>query len=204
MDANPTIPDLVHGLADIAAGSRPTISEMVRKVAETRPRYLWHVVRVKTGEDKQAWEALRKRDYRVYWPNFPVNVRTRSGGCRTVIRSVFPGYQFALEGRDGWEPLRESPHVIGLMRIGERFATLMDTDPDFRKIEEAEARLRNPQTAKPLKFSVGERVKLTKGPFIELWGHVEALDENGRVDVLIELLKRKVRVTASSDQVNPA
>jgi transcription antitermination factor NusG len=175
---------------------------LANQIAATRPRYLWHVALTHPGQDRQAAEGLRRRKYRVYWPNFPARLRLRSGSRRSVERSIFPGYLFVLPSRDGWEPLRESPGIRGLMRIGEQLAVLWDDDPDFRRIEQAEARLRNPQESP--RFTLSQRVKITKGPFIELWGNIEALDESGRVDVLIELLKRKVRVTCSSDQLNPA
>lgn len=204
MDANPIIPDLAYGLADIAApaeGIEEAAGRLASLAARTRPRYLWHVA-LTTGNDSQAVEGLRRRKYRVYRPVFSVET-VRRGRRVKWVRSLFPGYLFVLPHPVGWEPLRESPGMRDLMRHNNRFVAMYDDDPDFRRIEAVEMALRK-SPEKTAKFRVGQRVHIQKGPFVDVWGNIEALDDHGRVGVLIDLLKRKVRVFCSEDQLNPA
>lgn len=50
----------------------------------------------------------------------------------------------------------------------------------------------------------GQSVKVTAGPFAELVGQLERLDDNGRVRVLLEILGGKVRVALPQKLVAPA
>lgn len=177
----------------------------VDAIMAARPRYQWHLA-VTDGHDKQAADALRRRKYRVYWPNYPAIRRVGAGRLAPISRSIFPGYLFVLPGLDGWERLRESPGIHGLKMMtaeyGEKiFATFWDDEPDFRRIEALEREMRE-IPKKTAKYRVGDRVKVRKGPMIELFGRLIALDdEKGRVHVLEERLKR---ITCTYDQLSPA
>jgi transcriptional antiterminator RfaH len=50
----------------------------------------------------------------------------------------------------------------------------------------------------------GQAVKVTAGPFADLVGQLERLDDNGRVRVLLEILGGKVRVALPQDLLAPA
>jgi transcriptional antiterminator RfaH len=50
----------------------------------------------------------------------------------------------------------------------------------------------------------GQAVKVTAGPFADLVGHLERLDDNGRVRVLLEILGGRVRVALPQDLLAPA
>jgi transcription antitermination factor NusG len=50
----------------------------------------------------------------------------------------------------------------------------------------------------------GQTVKVTAGPFAELVGQLERLDENGRVRVLLEIMGGKVRVALPRVMVAPS
>jgi transcriptional antiterminator RfaH len=50
----------------------------------------------------------------------------------------------------------------------------------------------------------GQSVKVTAGPFADLIGQLERLDDNGRVRVLLDILGGKVRVTLPHGFLAPA
>ena len=49
----------------------------------------------------------------------------------------------------------------------------------------------------------GETIRVTAGPFADLVGQLERLDENGRVKVLLDLMGGKVRVALPQTLVAP-
>ena len=55
------------------------------------------------------------------------------------------------------------------------------------------------------KFSLreGQSVKVTAGPFADLIGNLEKLDEKGRVRILLELMGGTVRVALPAHLVAP-
>jgi len=53
-------------------------------------------------------------------------------------------------------------------------------------------------------FKQGGAVKVTAGPFADLVGQLERLDDNGRVRVLLEILGGKVRVALPQNFLAPA
>lgn len=208
MDASPDFPPLVHGLAEIAAASEGIHPDRLASLlARTRPRYVWHVALTDPGIDKQAEDGLRRRGYRVERAKIYAWRPKRGGGRREIVKSMFPGYQFVLPCPNGWEALRESPGVYGLMRIGDRFVTFDDDDREFRRIWEVEAQLREaPQ--KVAKYRVGQRVRVAVpvavGPPQDVFANIAALDDKGRIDVLLDAAKRKIRMRTTQEFLNPA
>jgi hypothetical protein len=51
---------------------------------------------------------------------------------------------------------------------------------------------------------VGQHVRMLAGPFAEMVGQLEWLDDAGRVQVLLELLGSQVRVRARAELLVPA
>jgi transcriptional antiterminator RfaH len=49
----------------------------------------------------------------------------------------------------------------------------------------------------------GQIIKVTAGPFVDLVGRLERLDDKGRVSVLLELMGGSVRVALPQDLVMP-
>jgi transcriptional antiterminator RfaH len=50
----------------------------------------------------------------------------------------------------------------------------------------------------------GQTVVVTAGPFADLVGQLERLDDNGRVRVLLELMGGKVQVSLPQTQIAPS
>jgi transcriptional antiterminator RfaH len=53
-------------------------------------------------------------------------------------------------------------------------------------------------------LKAGETIRITTGPFADLVGQLERLDDNGRVRVLLEIMGGKVRVALSQKLVAPS
>jgi transcriptional antiterminator RfaH len=54
------------------------------------------------------------------------------------------------------------------------------------------------------RFKVGDRVRVTTGPFVDCLGLYEGMRDCERVAILLELLGRKVRATLDSDYLTAA
>lgn len=166
---------------------------------------VWHIVRARGGEDQKAEKSLRNNRYIVYRPIMPRQYLRRNrvipGDC-----SMFPGYLFVDDSfGQGWEWLRNSPGVLyfgdgPLLKVDGRLASIEDDDPELQYVRQLERSLWTVKTitAHGDSFKVGDRVQIKKGPWIEFFGNIETLDGPNRVGVLIEFLKRRVRVTTSA------
>ena len=53
------------------------------------------------------------------------------------------------------------------------------------------------------RFRVGDEVRLMVGPFAEQLGRIDRLEGRDRVQVLLDLMGRLVRVSASSRDIEP-
>jgi len=156
----------------------------------------WYIARTQPGQDKSACEALRNRRYQTYRPIMPWQTRRNHGQPRTECRSMFPGYVFVLPNRQGWESLRTAPGMIygehALLRLNGGLATINHNDPNrigivqIREMEQSLWTAREKQNERG--WQLGDRVIVKKGPFIEMLGEIDDLDDNKRVGVLLRIL----------------
>ncbi len=161
----------------------------------------WYALNVKPHKERTVTEWLETReDMEVFFPALrvkPVNPRAAK------IRPYFPGYLFVrldLE-EEGQNALRWTPGTRGLVSFGDMPAIVPDNlIQDLRKrlIE-----LNKIGGQQPPKFSPGDRVRITAGPFS---GYLAIFDENlqdqQRVQVLLEFLSRQThRVQLDSDVI---
>ena len=112
---------------------------------------------------------------------------------------VFPGYIFVRMELDdeSWLVVRTTEGVTGFIGAGLKPTPISD--------KEVQAILRFVQQEQPkfkTKFSVGEAVKITEGPFTDFLGSVETIDEEkGKVRVLVSIFDRETPVELDFLQV---
>ena len=153
----------------------------------------WSVVRTHAHRESLAASALGEQGFAVVCPRM---LRTVRRSRRLVDRLVplFPGYVFvALDGGpQAWRPINSTRGVRALLSAaGGRPSTL---PAGF--VEEVLARSSaDGVVAPPANLAPGQRVRVRSGAFAELVGQVVALDEAGRVGLLLSLMSREVRVT---------
>jgi len=91
---------------------------------------------------------------------------------------------------DSWLVVKTTEGITGFVGAGTKPTPISD--------KEVQAIMKFVQQEQPkfkTKFSVGEAVKITEGPFAEFLGSVESIDEaRGKVKVLVSIFDRETPV----------
>lgn len=147
----------------------------------------WYVVRTKHQREALAAEHLARRGVTSFLPR--VSEPTRSGAGVTPL---FPGYLFLrLQLELQFADVIWTPGVYKFVGFGAAPTAVDDAVIDFlqaRTGPHGVVRLRR-------ELSAGEVVRVTRGPFEGLLAIIESPGSvQGRVRVLMELLRRQTRV----------
>jgi transcriptional antiterminator RfaH len=176
----------------------------------------WHIVLFEprancmTQDDDGEWAStptriLRARGYEIFYPAFPRKTERHYGITRMTMRPMFPGYGFVCESPRGWEALRTTPGVRtinSLLMINGRFAVLPEGEIDriAAKQNQLIHEALNPAPVE-LDYGVGDTVRVTAGAFQDRYAKIEALDDQERIALLMDIFGRPTRVYASHDQL---
>ncbi len=161
----------------------------------------WYVARTLPQRELHAARQLSNQGFRTFVPRFWRN-RRHARKVETISAPLFPRYIFVVvdRTRDRWRSINGTLGVDRLLMYGgepqpvphgvvENLMVAADLDGNIR----FDFQLRE-----------GQAVKVTAGPFADLVGQLERLDDNGRVRVLLEILGGKVRVALPQTLVAPA
>ncbi|OGK17586.1 transcription termination/antitermination protein NusG [Candidatus Roizmanbacteria bacterium RIFCSPHIGHO2_01_FULL_39_12c] len=178
-------------------------------VKELTPQSLakWYVIHVQTGYEARVKNALEQRikslgvEKKIYDVVIPMReiVIVKKGKKSKANEKVFPGYVLIrmILDDDSWLVVRTTEGVTGFVGAGLKPTPISDT--------EVEAIMKFVQQEQPkfkTKFSPGEAVKITEGPFVDFLGTIEAIDEEkGRVRVLVSIFDRETPVELDFLQV---
>jgi transcription antitermination factor NusG len=152
----------------------------------------WYVVHCEAQRDRQVATLTQSGGLESYAPRIP-KTRKRNGD-----KALFPGYVFVRMSLSGgaWGSMRRLPGVRSLVEIGGGPCPVDDT------VVEA---IRRWVASRPVPSSsprVGERVTVRSGAFAQLEGIVcETLSGTARVAVLMDMMRRQVRVVLPLDSV---
>ncbi|KAA6182309.1 transcription/translation regulatory transformer protein RfaH [Thiohalocapsa marina] len=148
----------------------------------------WYLVQTRPRQAERAEWNLGQQGYQVFHPRLRVERLRRGRRCQ-VEASLFPNYLFVRLQRwvDNWYPLRSTRGVARLVSFGAEPAPVPDA-----LIEQLRCRIG--QIPSPPALCPGEAVVIEDGPFRGLDAIFQAYDGEQRVLLLIELLRRQVRV----------
>ncbi len=160
----------------------------------------WYVLLTEPQRESTAVAGLIARRVLAYGPTFMKKMVQR-GRKVDVCRPLFPGYIFArmVEGVDDFGLPRRVVGVRDYMRHEGRFCSISDAAKatiDKREQYELERFHR-----KPAPFQIGEPVRIADGPFAGISAEVFGLDDQGRVDALVNLFGRKTKVKFEGEQL---
>jgi len=119
-------------------------------------------------------------------------IKIKSGKRETIEEKIYPGYVLVemLVDDDSWYVVRNTPNVTGFIGAG--------TVPTPLSKEEGEALMKRmgvEETTYKIDVEIGERVKITDGPFKDFDGKISEVDtEKGRVKVLVTIFGRETPV----------
>lgn len=170
---------------------------------------LHHIALCLPGQDHRATNHLRSRGYCVLQPMMPVIRPNKRRESVLSYEPIFSGYVFIRPSPRGWEGVRTAPGMrygdAALLKVNNRLAFLRDDDADFIAMLQTERRLHDIRPEEPgPKFRIGDRVHISKGPWMDFWGNIETLDSKERVCCLLDLLGRKVRAYVKYEHLAPA
>lgn len=160
----------------------------------------WYVVRTQPHREALAARQLENQSYRVFLPRFLKN-RRHARKFETVSAPLFPRYMFVILDltRDRWRNVNGTFGVERLlMRAGEPEPVPHGLVEQLMGAAETDDVVRFSRDLKD-----GETIRVTAGPFTELVGRLEHLDDSGRVRVLLDLLGGKVPVLLPGSLVIP-
>ncbi|MDB5824848.1 MAG: Transcription antitermination protein nusG [Herminiimonas sp.] len=157
-------------------------------VSTHSPQAAWHVIYSKPRQEFRALEHLVNQGYDCFLPTLHDDTATESNKC-SGDQPLFSRYLFVrldpLSGK--WCSIKNTRGVSGILKFGERFATLPD--------ELVEALKDEPRTLSREVFASGERVEIKDGPFGGLEGVYQASDGQARAFILIEMLSQPQRLS---------
>lgn len=160
----------------------------------------WYVVHSYSGMENMVKSNLEHRIdsmdmtdlvYDVIVPT-ETEIEIRDKKRREVERRLYPGYilvQMKLTD-DSWICVRETPGVTGFVGIGHEPTPLSSAEVEsiMSRIESKEPKVR-------VNFQLGEKVRITSGPFAEFAGFVDELQpDKGKARVLVSIFGRDTPV----------
>jgi transcription elongation factor/antiterminator RfaH len=161
----------------------------------------WYVARTLAQRELQASKQLANQGYRVFVPRYWKN-RRHARKVETVSVPLFPRYIFVIfdPTRDRWRSINGT---IGVDRL---LTYCGEPQSVPHGVVESLVAAADPQGNVQFHFNLkeGQAIKVIAGPFADLVGQLERLDDNGRVRVLLELMGGSVRVTLPRTLVAPS
>ena len=194
------------GTASSAPDGAVQTETVGEQVADERRQ--WYVIHTYSGYENKVKKNLEHRiisldmSDRIFRVEVPTieEIEIKSGQRHPVQRKIFPGYVLVemIMDEESWYVVRNTPGVTGFVGVGNK--------PTPLPREEAEAILKQMQTAAPTKFRVtlqpGQAVKIIDGPFADFEGIVDAVNqEKGKVRVRVSFFGRETPVELDFLQV---
>lgn len=168
----------------------------------------WYVIHIQTGYEARVKAAMEQRvkSLGVESKIFDIVIPTREivvvkkGKKTKATEKVFPGYILVRMILDdhSWLVVRTTEGVTGFVGAG-----LKPTPISEKEVDAIMKFVAQDQPKFKAKFSVGEAVKITEGPFSDFLGTIEAIDEEkGKVRVLVSIFDRETPVELDFLQVS--
>lgn len=176
-------------------------------VAPTGPIAKWYVIHIQTSYEGRVKQALEQRvkSLGVEDKIFDIVIPTREiiivkkGKKTKATEKVFPGYILVkmILNDDSWLVVRTTEGVTGFVGAGLKPTSISD-----KEVEAIMKFVKQEQPKFKSKFSVGEAVKITDGPFSDFLGSIQEIDEEkGKIKVLVSIFDRETPVELDFLQV---
>ena len=160
----------------------------------------WFLAHTQPRSEHRAELHLGAQGFRSYLPRIERTIR-HARRLRTVRAPLFPRYLFvALDlGRDRWLSIRST---VGVSRLFTQDGRPVPVPGGI--VEALIAQSDGACTRLDAGLVAGQSVRILTGPFAELVGTLDRLDDAGRVRVLLELMGTEIPVTLHRSALAPA
>lgn len=164
----------------------------------------WFVGRTQPQRERWAAENCLRQGADSYLPMIVErNVVVRGRMVKSRLRPLFPGYLFISVPSGQWRFLCGTFGLIDLIRSGDQPSTIPNTIIEDLRQREAEGAIQLPEAQQHL-FDTNDSVRISEGPFEGRTGLVAGYSDWERVQVLLDLLGRKVAVLFAEGQLEAA
>ena len=164
-------------------------------------RHPWFVVETLSRKEMFAVENLERQGFECFYPRFH-KVRRHARREDVVLASLFPGYIF-VRFLPGQQPWRSINGTFGVKRLVCFDGLLPPSMPD-PVIQLLQQRCPEGVMTQLLDIFVpGQEVRMAYGPFADMVGRIESLDDKGRISVLMHWLGRELTVKLKPDCLLP-
>ncbi len=165
----------------------------------------WFLVHTYSGSEKKVLTELEERikgyglEERIFNVFLPVDHYSVIEHDKRKIKpvKVFPGYlliQMIMDD-ETWYIVRNTPGVLGFVGSGNKPTPLTQDE-----VEKIVNRISEEEAKEKLNFSVGNKVKILIGPFKNMEGVVESIDEGkGTAKVILKMFGREMPVEIESE-----
>lgn len=153
----------------------------------------WYVVRTRAREEAKAVHYLRRQDMDVFLPCYRRVVR-HSRQSRIVARPLFPSYLFVnVSSVPRWRSINGTPGVAAILTAGDHPSQLAGSVvQDIRNLRGEDGCI---SLIARQQWVEGDVVRLTQPGFREKLGLFVEIQDNERVQGLLNLLGRSVRAS---------
>lgn len=161
----------------------------------------WYVVHTQPHAETRALLHLQRQGYEIFCPRYRRVVR-HARRKSEKLAPLFPNYMFVRLDvlRERWRSINGTRGIVRLIMQGEAPQPVPEG-----VVEALLARMRADGALDwTPSLRIGQPVRITDGPFADLVGTLERLDEAGRVRVLLDLLGRSSAVVLRSENLMPA
>lgn len=161
----------------------------------------WVVINTHPHREHLAVENLQRQQFETYCP---VVQKRRSHARRVemVLRPLFPSYLFVRDNTElgRWRPIQSTYGVRTIVRAGEELSFIDHAFIASLRAREVDGAIVRP----PSPYHVGQKVQIATGAFDGLVATIIEMDEKDRLVLLLDMMKRGIRVTLKSEGVRPA
>jgi len=162
------------------------------------PTTNWFLAQIKPNSHSIAKRNLVQQGFETFLPLQEENKRSQ-GRFVMQMRPLFPGYLFvALDSWQGrWRAVNSTHGISRLVSLGAK-PTPVPSELVNQLMQrcDAEGRLQPPKLLK-----AGDKLTLSKGPFLGFVATVESIAPNRRICVLLDIMGGQKRVEISADQL---
>ena len=163
---------------------------------------LWFVAETLPRAEARAQMQLHRQDFRCFLPRLRRS-RRHARRVEQVLSPVFPGYVFVSfdPDRDPWRAINGTLGVKRLVGPAEGRPQPVPDDVMQALFGRCEGDL---MVHAIDDLAPGQRVRLLSGPFAECIATIEAMDDKGRVAVLLEMLGKAMNLRVPAAALGPA
>jgi transcriptional antiterminator NusG len=178
-------------------GPRVVLEDLPSNLSQERH---WYVIHCYSGYENKVRHAIEQRIEtmgmrdRIFDVIIPTEeeIEVKDGKRRTIERRVFPGYILVemMLDEDSWYVVRNTPGVTGFVGMGNDPTPLSEDE-----VKQIMARMDDDKPIFKVNFKVGQKVRISSGPFNDFIGTVAVIDaDKAKVRVIVEFFGRETPV----------